>query len=123
MASGFRGVIPVLPVADVDATLNYYRYVLGYSVEGRHQDEAGQVVFGSVLCGQANFYFSRTNEPIAANHCYVFADEVDYLCAAFKANGAKIVDEPADMPWGYRQFTLQDLNGHIFYYFRFSGVE
>lgn len=124
MASGFRGVIPVLPVADIDATLNYYRDVLGYSVEGRHQDASGQVVFGSVLCGQANLYLSKTNEPIVANHCYVFADEVDDLCATFKARGARIVDEPMDMPWGYRQFTLQDLNAHIFYYFRFSdGVE
>ena len=102
MAQGFRGVIPVLPVTDVDATLNYYRDFLGYSVEGRHQDEAGQVVFGSVLCGQANFYFSKTNEPIIANHCYVFTDEVDDLCATFKSRGASIVEEPADMPWGYR---------------------
>jgi hypothetical protein len=89
MFSGFRGVIPELPVVDVDASLDYYRDVLGFSVEGRHQDESGVVVFGSVLCGQANFYFSKTKEPIVANRCYVFADEVDALCGAFKAKGAR----------------------------------
>ncbi len=124
MFSRFRSVIPALPVADVDATLNYYRDVLGFSIEGRHQDESGDVVFGSVLCGQANFYFSKTKEPIVANRCYVFADEVDDLCAALKARGAQILEEPADKPWGYREFTLKDINGHIFHIFRFSdGVE
>ena len=124
LSSGFRGVIPELPVADVDATLGYYRDVLGFSVEGRHEDESGDVVFGSVLCGRANLYFSKTEEPIAVNRCYVFLDEVDALCAAFKARGARIMEEPEDKPWGYRQFTLEDVNGHLFYYFRFSdGVE
>jgi uncharacterized glyoxalase superfamily protein PhnB len=124
MAAGFRGVIPELPVADVDAALAYYRDVLAFSVEGRHQDEHGEVVFGSVLRGRANFYFRKTSGPIAPNRCYVFADEVDELCATFRARGARIVEGPADRPWGYRQFTLEDLNGHLFHYFRFSdGVE
>ena len=124
ISSGFRSVIPELPVADVEATLDYYRDVLGFSVEGRHEDESGDVVFGSVLCGRANLYFSKTKVAIAVNRCYVFADEVDELCAAFKAKGARIVEEPGDRPWGYRQFTLEDVNGHLFYYFRFSdGVE
>ncbi len=51
MFSVFRGVIPALPVADVDATLDYYRDVLGISVEGRHLGESGDVIFGTVLCG------------------------------------------------------------------------
>lgn len=124
MFSRFHGVIPVLPVADVDATLAYYRDVLGFSIEGRRKDESGDVIFGSVLCGGANFYLSKTKEPIVANRCCVFADEVDDLCATFKARGARILEEPEDKPWGYRQFTLEDINGHIFHYFRFSdGVE
>jgi hypothetical protein len=52
--------------------------------------------------------------------CYVFADEVDMLCGAFKARGSRIVEELADKPWGYREFTLEDVNGHIFHYFRGS---
>lgn len=33
----------------------------------------------------------------------------------FKARGANIIDSLEDTPWNTRQFTLQDLNGHIFY--------
>lgn len=49
---------------------------------------------------------------------------VDGLCRVFRLRGAHIVENPADEPWGNRQFTLDDLNAHIFYYFRFSdGVK
>jgi catechol 2,3-dioxygenase-like lactoylglutathione lyase family enzyme len=119
MENNFNGVIPELSVSDVIKTLDYYRDVLGYKIAGQHED-----VFGSVLKGKANFYFSKSDESIISNRCYVWTDEVDELCQAFKANGATILEEPEDKPWGYRQFTLQDLNGHLFYYFRFAdGVE
>ena len=119
-----HGLIPVFPVADVDATLAYYRDALGFSVEGRHPDGAGDIVFGSVLCGEANFYFRKTTGPIPVNHCMVFADEVNEFCATLKARGVRILEEPEDKPWGYRQFTLEDLDGHTLSVFRFSdGVE
>lgn len=112
-------MIPELPVPDVDAALDYYRRVLGFSVEGRHEGERGDVVFGSVLCGGANLYFSKSNQPVAPQRCWVFADGVDELCRTFQARGAKVVEAPADKPWGYRQFTLADLNGHLLHLFRF----
>lgn len=115
----FRSVIPELRVGDVDATLAYYRDVLGFSVEGRHEDGAGRVVFGSVLCGGANFYFSNSDGPSAATRCWVFAEEVDSLCAAFAARGARITEGVEDKPWGYRQFTVEDLDGHLLTFFRF----
>lgn len=114
-----QAVIPVLPVPNVDAALTYYRDVLGYSIEGRHKDDTGEVVFGSVLSGAANLYISQADGPVTPSQCYILVDEVDDLCATFKAKGARILDEPADKDWGYRQFTLEDMNGHILNYFRF----
>ncbi len=119
-----HGLIPVFPVADVDAALAYYRDALGFSLEGRHPDGSGDIVFGSVLCGGANFYFRKSSAPIPAINCMVFADEVDEFCATLRAKGVRILEEPEDKPWGYRQFTLVDINGHTLTVFRFSdGVE
>lgn len=125
MRQRFKGVIPVLPAADVDATLAFYRDTLGFSVEGRHEDDRGEVVFGSVLCGRANFYFAKTAGTIAPIRCFVFVDDdVDALCQVIASRGAAIVEPPADKPWGYRQFTLRDVNGHLLHFFRFSdGVD
>jgi catechol 2,3-dioxygenase-like lactoylglutathione lyase family enzyme len=64
-------LIPELPVSDVDAALEYYRDVLGFTIEGRHLDPSQDVVFGSVLCGRANLYLSKTNERITTTRCYV----------------------------------------------------
>lgn len=119
MQNRFRGVIPELPVPDVDAALGYYRDVLGFSIAGRHADASGLAVFGSVLCGEANLYFSRTTDPITPVRSWVFVDEVDELCPRFRSRGARILADPADQPWGYRQFTIADLNGHILNFFRF----
>jgi uncharacterized glyoxalase superfamily protein PhnB len=121
MIQRFRGVVPVLPAADVDAALAYYRDTLGFSVEGRHQNDRGDVVFGSVLCGKANFYLAKTPGSITPLRCFVFVDgDVDALCQAFASRGATIVEQPEDKPWGYRQFTLRDVNGHLLHCFRFS---
>ncbi len=79
---------------------------------------------GSALCDGANFYFRKTKGPIPANNCMMYVDEVDEFCATLKAKGVRILEEPEDKPWGYRQFTLEDLNGHTLCVFRFSdGVE
>jgi len=116
----FRKIIPTLRVRDVAATLVWYRDTLGFKVEGQQGD-----VFGSVTRGfgrdaaAVNIYFLCDGEPIQPALCYVLVDEVDDLCREFRARGATIVEEPADRPWGYRQFLLEDLNGHRFYFFRF----
>lgn len=120
MRQKIHGLIPVFPVSDVDAALGFYRDALGFSVEGRHSGESGEIVFGSVLCGGANFYFRKTKGPIPANNCMVYVDEVDEFCTSLKGRGVKILEEPDDKPWGYRQFTLEDINGHTLTVFRFS---
>jgi uncharacterized glyoxalase superfamily protein PhnB len=120
----FLGVIPELTVPDVDASLAYYRDVLDFRIEGRHLGESGEVVFGSVLRGRTNIYMSRRNQPAARIYCWICVHEVDELCATFMAKGARVTEEPSDKPWGYRQFTMEDINGHSLTFFRFSdGVK
>lgn len=45
-------------------------------------------------------------------------EEVDELYQAHLANGAQIVSEIADQPWGAREYVVRDLNG---YHLRFAG--
>ena len=119
MPNTFHSVIPELAVPDVIATLNWYRDVLGYNIEGQTED-----YFGSVLRGRVNFYIRKSDASFSPATYSVFVDEVDELCQSFQDRGATIVAQPEDKPWGYRQFTLEDLNGYRFHYFRFAdGVE
>ena len=93
------------------------RDVLGYSIEGQTDD-----YFGSVLRGRVNFYIRKSDASFYAATYSIFVDEVDELCQSFQDRGATIVEQPEDKPWGYRQFTLEDLNGYCFHYFRFQTV-
>ena len=114
MPTTFHGIIPELQVPDVVTALQWYRDVLGYRIEGQTEN-----VFGSVLRGRANIYLRQSDELRQTTYYWVFVDEVDELCQSFRERGATILEPPADKPWGYRQFTLEDLNGYRFYYFRF----
>jgi len=85
MQNNFDRVIPELPAGDIAQTLNYYRDVLGYEVAGQQGN-----FFGSVLRGKANLYFSKSDEKIMPNRCYILVNEVDELCQIFKDKGATI---------------------------------
>ena len=118
----FLGLIPELPVSDVAATLDFYRDLLGFTVEGRHEDDFGEVTFGSVLCGEANFYFTKTDPPQRAVHCWVCVDDVESLFAALGPRGVRITSGVESTPWGYRQFTIEDPNGHRLSFFQFDRL-
>ena len=44
-----------------------------------------------------------------------FAEDIDATCAELLERGAIIVEALEDKPWQLRQFTMDDLNGPIFY--------
>lgn len=51
----------------------------------------------------------------------LFVDDVDAHCAHARANGAKIVDEPADHDYGEdywtdRSYGAQDMEGHLWWF-------
>ncbi len=99
---------PQLPVTDIPATQAWYRDVLGFEVAWANED------FGAVSSERVEIYFQRVDSPGAAVTCCVRVDDADALHDACRERGAKIVDALADRPWGMREFTLEDPNGHRF---------
>ena len=49
---------------------------------------------------------------------YVFVDDVDAHCAHARANGAKILVEPADQAWGDRMYCATDGEGQFWMFAR-----
>ncbi len=102
---------PELPVTSVPETQAYFRDVLGFHIAWHNAE--GQI--GAVACGDCALFFRETDGPIVPTTCWIFADDLDLAYAGFKEAGADIIAPLADMPWGLRQFTIRDLNGHIFH--------
>jgi uncharacterized glyoxalase superfamily protein PhnB len=47
---------------------------------------------------------------------WVFAEDIDASYEELMSSGAKIVDPLETKPWEMRQFTVQDLDGNLFYF-------
>ena len=111
MENRFARAVPQLPVHDVKKTQEYYRDVLGFHIDWLW----GENDYGSVSRDETTLYLSNIGDrEIPRAYFIINVGEVDHLCAEWKAKGANIVEEPADKPWGLREFTLQDINGHCF---------
>jgi GNAT superfamily N-acetyltransferase len=107
------GSEPIFPVADVVATVRYYSSVLGFPEEWLWGDPPG---FGGVRWGKIGVMFSRQQAPdaVVGGQWHAFlVDGTDRLYDLHKRNGATIWSPLEAKPWGMREYTVRDLNGHF----------
>jgi uncharacterized glyoxalase superfamily protein PhnB len=114
---------PVLGVRDVRATAEYWRDVLGFSldprtgvVDGVDADEGAVYALLSRAGTEVHFQIRR-REPRPAERegietdVYVFVEDVDALHAELAGRGANITQEPRMAPYGIREIRVEDPNG------------
>jgi uncharacterized glyoxalase superfamily protein PhnB len=113
---------PVLGVANVRQAAEYYRDVLGFSLDldGVFQpspDEPGGV-YAIVKRPGAWIHFQIRRESAAPRvreaielDAYVYVDDVDGLYADLQRRGAVVLQRPIVMPYGLREMVVEDLNG------------
>ena len=113
-----RAMMPGITASDLQASLAWYRDVLGFTVaEEYKQDErvmGVRLVAGSVqiMLGQDDFAKGRDRQKGAGLRFFcTTAQDVDQLAAAIKERGGKLAHEPTDQPWGTRDFGVVDPDG------------
>ncbi|HEX8551071.1 MAG TPA: VOC family protein [Abditibacteriaceae bacterium] len=124
---GMHGVTPVLPVKDVLATVDYYRDVLGWSVDFADAN------FARVSQYKASLFFAaakvenhswlplpENGEPLPTGYISIHlghtdgSENMDGLFRDYKAKGVRIISEPAVTAHGRREFDMEDCNGYRF---------
>ena len=108
-AASWRFITPQLPVRDVRETQRYYRDVLGFNIAWIFDED-----YGAVYNDTTEVFFSESPEPIHPVWNFVRVDDADAVLAAYRDRGAKIVEDIESKPWGMREFTVEDNNGHRF---------
>ncbi|WP_281249453.1 VOC family protein [Lentzea xinjiangensis] len=105
----------VLPYRDLDASVTFYRDVLGWEVRVR----AGSGTERWVEVGpSAPLATSVVLVPFAeaggdSGVIYLSTEDgVDIVFAAVLTTDAEVVQEPTDQPWGVRDFVLRDPAGN-----------
>ncbi len=109
---------PIFACADLEATMAYYRDVLGFRIDWTYGEPAN---FGSASRGGVTIMFSQHHELAersAGQSIWVKVDDADILHEEHRAKGAKIVEEIGERPWGVREYVVEDPNG---YRLRFAG--
>jgi predicted enzyme related to lactoylglutathione lyase len=112
------GVSPVLLVADLERSVEYFRERLGFTCEvyGDPPNFATATRDAATLL----FALADDSERIVPNwhivdnmwNAYIRVDDVEALCAEVQERGAGIDYSIYDAPHGFREFGVQDPDGH-----------
>lgn len=108
----FNQPVPELPVADVEKAQQYYHQFFGCKIEWLYP--GGEI--GAVSNGDTAIFFRKRTAGFEPAAHWVYCSDVDRSYHELKDNGANIVEDIEDKPWGIRQFTVHDLDGNIFYF-------
>ena len=117
-------VSPVLGVPNVRQAAEYYRDVLGFTLDPRDgifqppgTEPSG--VYAIVKLGGAWIHFQlRRDAPEARERqklerdAYVYLHGLEAFYADLQRRGATILQQPCDTPYGIREFVIEDLNGY-----------
>ena len=118
-ATRFYRTEPVLFVHDVKETAVFYRDKLGFQIDflfGEPPDHAG-LSRGDWTGGGAALQLSRVDQAqriTPSGYLYIFvSSDIEALFAAYQAQNVTIRQALEAYPWGMREFTIEDNNGHL----------
>jgi len=100
-------VIPELPYDDVPAASEWICRAFGFKERLRIGDHRAQLVYGD----GAVILTSRGAQGHGA--VLMRVADADRHHEHAKSNGAKILNPPADQPYGERQYSAEDIGGHV----------
>ena len=117
----FRSILPAFVVADVRATAEQYRDVLGFRIAWALGDGPGE--FAIVDLAEGEGFHLKRGDPAKARRAgdvsagskeaYVRYGGVDALRERVLAAGGKVVGEIEERPWRMRELRFEDRNGLV----------
>ena len=103
-------IMPELPFDDVTAAVNYYKNVLGFSINYQQAD-IGVMDRDAVRV----LLVARTDRHTGIGSTYVYVDDADALYHRAVAAGATAMTPPTDQSYGDRVGSVKDSTGTIWY--------
>ncbi len=110
MADQAPSIFPTMRFTDADAALEWLYRAFGFTERAAHRDEDGTIHHAEMALGNGMIMFGQ-GDP-ASQTIYVAVDDADAQYAQAKAAGAEITREIEDTPYGSREYSARDLDGH-----------
>jgi uncharacterized glyoxalase superfamily protein PhnB len=109
----------MLVYEDVNKAVEWLCGCCGFTERVRVQRADGRVMHaqlefagGAVMLGSAGAEYKPPQSTEVSHGVLVHVDDVNGHFERVRASGVDIVREPADMPFGERQYTVEDSGGH-----------
>lgn len=115
--------ISILVYEDIEAAHDHLVRVFGLGPGPLTRDDDGRVVHGEVHAGDGVVWLHQVTETYglasprtlgaATATTAIMVEDVDAHFRHAKGEGAEIVYEPVDQPYGYREYSARDLEGGL----------
>ncbi len=115
--------IAILVYEDLETAFDYLTRVFGFGPGQLTRADDGTVVHGELEAGDGEFWLHSESEPFglrspaklggASSTMAILVDDVDAHYRHATAEGANIRYEPVDQPYGYREYSATDPEGHL----------
>jgi uncharacterized glyoxalase superfamily protein PhnB len=111
-------VVPILVYADVAKAIAWLCDAFGF-VERLRVERDGVVFHAQLVVGDADVMLGRQGAEYCApragevsQYVHVAVENADTHFERAEAAGARVVSPPHDMPFGERQYSVEDPEGH-----------
>jgi uncharacterized glyoxalase superfamily protein PhnB len=108
-------IIPVLIYPDVRQAVDWLGAAFGFIERVRiGENHRSQLSFGegAIIVGDVRGERRPPRAGEVTHSVIVRVEDLDAHCEHARAHGARILMEPADLPFGERQYTAEDPAGH-----------
>lgn len=122
----FDRVIPLLVYQDIEAAHDFLAEAFGFTPGGVEHTPDGQAVHAELQIGEMTIWLHRVTEEhqlsspqkvdMAGAGIVVHVADVDSHFAHARDAGAQITYEPADQPYGQREYEARDPEGHRWWF-------
>lgn len=101
----FEGSQPILPVADLEASVAYYVDVLGFKFDF-------QEAIAAVSRDRCNLFLVQGDQGNPGAWVWIGVSDVEAAHAEYLRRGARIRQPPTNFPWA-QEMQVEDLDGNV----------
>lgn len=102
----FECIIPILRVENLQAGLDFYVRMLGFSIDWQYLN------VGGISRDGCNLYLCEGAQGQPRTWVWMGVEDVEPLYADLRAKDARIIQGPTNYPWGL-EIRVEDPDGHV----------
>ena len=106
MPNTLGGAQPILPIADLKASIAYYVNALGF-----HHDW-GDEGFASVSRDRCHLFLCENDQGHPGPWAWIGVNDAEAFAAELRERGARIRHQPTNYPWAY-EMQVEDPDGNV----------